>query len=295
MVSPDQRIDPNKNINSKTQGQEVRRKPPARDFREVAEQVDERRYSEDEERERLKAGRKKGSPRAKSHLEERETAPPATNIFELAKGRREETDEKSSSRRDDSAVEEVSSGKKSLFEVAAEKQKKMSAYGAIEQPDLAAINPSPLQLHSAFTAAATTKEFAKVSTPASLQQIIDQIARAVYTLEKGGTSETIISLKGAFNGSRLIIAENASAPGEMNITIDNLTLQAQQLLESNKKLLLDELAHKNVVVHIFTASTAVEPTHIDREVAQRQGQSSGNEFGRGDENLGNEQEPPESE
>lgn len=255
MVSPDHRIDPNRNIDAKTDGQEVRRKPPPRDFREVAEQVDERRYKEDEEKEKVK-----GKKKATKTQEAEKT--PQTNIFELAKGRRQQKEGNGSSK------EENPFERKSLFDIAAEKQKKNSEYGAVEQSDLAALHPPPLQLQNTFTTS-MAKESIRIG-PTSLQQIIDQITKSVYTLEKGGTSETVINLKGVFNGSRLVISENTFAPNEMNITIDNLTSQAQQLIELNKKLLLDELAHKNIVVHIFTASVAVEPVGIDPNLYQKQ-------------------------
>lgn len=287
MVSPDQRIDPNRNIDAKTQSQEVRRKPPPRDFREVAERVDERRYKEEEEAEKVK-GKKRGA----KGKEETEKTAPETNIFELAKGRREGGSGKGSSKKETNSIEEISEKKRSFFEMASEKQKKMSAYGGVEQSDLAALYPPPLQLQSPFTTA-----MAKESSPVnitSLQQIIDQIAKTVYTLEKGGTLETVIPLKGLFNGSRLVISENEFAPGQMNITIDNLTAQAQQLLELNKKFLLDELAHKSIVVHIFTASAAVEPTGVDPTLFQRDRSSSDERSGQ-NRDREREQEQTESE
>lgn len=238
MVSPDQKIDPNKEI-YRDRSQDVRRKPPTKEFHEYSERIEERRYSnKEEEEEQLKTKQKKKTGSAPSESKQ-EQAP--LSLFDLARNFKDAADEEdSSSDRSTSTLEK--------------KKKEHDIYSTIEQPDLSsAINLSP-QLNASSTSIESKPPL--VSTP--IQEIIDQIAKEVYILKDSGRTETVISLKGNFEGSNLIITENASAPGEINVTIDNLTAINQYLLEKNKHTLVEELANKNIVVHIFTATTTQE-------------------------------------
>jgi hypothetical protein len=286
MVSPDNKIDPNRDSTVRPADRNLRRIPPNRNFKEVAEQVDERRYREDEKG--IKGSKKKFSPFGTTAADQEEPDMSMLSPFQLAGGERDATsnspDEKTSSEEDLKIAGSLVKGRpqdlsKDLDRPEMEdsfflKQKRQALFGAVEQPDLTAVNPQAAALpsisHSPIVTFATSAALsgAKSASTTHLEEMVDQIAKEVYILEQKGGTETVIPLKGAFDGSRLIITEYDSAHGEMNITVDNLTATAQQLLEARKNVLMDQLSHKNIHVHIFLASTAIEPTHIAFEQSQ---------------------------
>lgn len=241
MVNPDQKIDPNKEVYRSESAQETRRKAPLRDFRDVAEQVDEKRYKDEEEQ--LKAKKKKGSTQktdSKSHQ-------PLLSPFDLARELKDSTHEEE---------EDSHSPSESSMATLEKKRRENDIYSGIEQPDLS----SSINLASPQTVsgASSIENKTPLLSTTPIQEIIDQIAKEVYILKDSGRTEIVVPLKGNFEGSNLMITENSSAPGEINVTIDNLTAVNQYILEKNKHVLIDELANKNVVVHIFTASTTQE-------------------------------------
>jgi hypothetical protein len=269
MVNPEHnRIDPSRRLDQTTNNRgQVRRKTPTRDFEKVVEQVeqvDEKRYQEDEP-DHKKTGKKRVEKTGV--FDPKDTAGnqmgmPATSVFDLARGPTTNTPSENTV----DSVGHNQRGKSVAFDASNKRMEHM--LGAIEQPDLASFVPSPapppLTTEStAFTSVMASPQNPNVNVAHTIQEIIDQIVSRVSYLEQAGTHETVIDLKGAFQGSRLIITEFDSAKGEMNITIDKLTAAMQKIIETNKPTLLNDLAHKNIVVHIFTASTTQEPTRTD--------------------------------
>lgn len=286
MVSPDAKIEPTRDRESvRSQDSASRRqKIPDRDFREVVEQVDERRYREKED-DKTNASKKRATAGSKSSALGKDAPldhPPT--IFELARGYKEQ---QHSPKKEDANAELMaksaqakkgfkdSEREPSPFAFDSLKEKKTeSRFGALEQPDLAAVNPAAAALQPIYNISAQKTEGPALSTR-SMQEIIDQIVKEVYTLEESGRSETVISLKGAFEGSRLIISQFDSAHREMNITIDNLKSGAvKDLLDAHKNELINKLANEqNIVVHMFTATTTMETTRFDGAQSD-QGQNS---------------------
>lgn len=282
MVSPDQKIDSNRETSAVRSAQgDQKRKPPTRDFQEVAEQVDEKRYREEEEEEGITHTKKrsrapaigKGIPK-EQHL----------TLFDLARGAKDAAEEKQSS--DSDELDEINKEKpvknKKSFDVDKETEiskdtPRTAVYGVVEQPDLSTVNPLMAAPPTSYTSS-IAKEAHLVTLPRSMQEMIDQIAKAVYIIEQKGTRETIIPLKGAFEGSHVIITEFDSANREMNITIDNLTGSNQRLLDAHKNTLVDELGKKDIVVHIFRATTTIENNvRLEAELGDQGSQSNMNQ------------------
>lgn len=298
MVSPDSKIDSTRDSSAiRSSERDVRRKPPTRDFNQVAEQVDERRYEEEEiglgtadKKKNATARKAKGSAASKSAESSNAPSP-----FELARSHRDaERDgaEDAEQEMGKDAVAMMDTGRKNhpvtSYEdgmaiktrgpddrlLTVQKKRKDEYFGAIEQSDLATVNPLGQTAVAVPSADAISTTAAKPVAPLrSLQEIIDQIVKEVYTLEHNGKSETVIELRGAFAESRLIITKFDSATHEMNITIDNLTAKGKEVLDAHKSALIDDLHNNKIVVHIFTTSTALETPRL--ETSQR-------EDGRGD-------------
>lgn len=272
MVSPDQRIDPNKNI-ARTNAEEAKRKPPVRDFNEVVEQLDQKRHKDEEESEEGFSKDKKKSLLGKEKTTSSSHSEPLLSPFDLAsRGGGGQDDSESSESLPLASIEEkkreitepkswVTQEEKLPSQPRSKQEIKPAGkglFGLIEQPDLAAFPMAPAVLDASIQGL-TRSDAPKMAMPMQgMQEIIDQIVDQVYTLRKEELNQTIVTLKGNFAGSHLIISESASAPGQLNVTIDNLTSASQTLLETNKQHLIDRLAERNVVVQIFTASTTQE-------------------------------------
>lgn len=134
-----------------------------------------------------------------------------------------------------------------------------------EQVDLAAINPAAGTLPTAPVA-----QTQKVAPPPiraqELQEVVDQIVSKLYTLSSEGKTDTLIQLKHPplFEGSSVVIRSFDSAKGEFNITFENLTQAAKQMLDmqENQNSLRLALEQKGYTVHILTATTLSETTQI---------------------------------
>lgn len=278
MVSPDQRIDPNREVTSRSAQEAQKRKPPTRKFDEVAEKVDDRRGDDDALEGSTNKPKKRPLTKLTSSKNGDEEDTSSMSIFDLArKGSKQKLssdDEEKGGRSEDDDMEMVDTMVTKKKSQAEDMKKSRGLFGAVEQPDLAASAPptnfvSPL----ATISHAVQAPQRPVGITPELQEIIDQIEKGVY-IEKGNTGETqtIIPLKGPiFANANLIVTESAHAKGEMNITLDNLTAQAQQLINLHKGEIINDLANKNIVVHIFMTSP-VQETKIGFTSSEERGQ-----------------------
>lgn len=287
MVNPDQRINSYSNSNSSSidKNDNKRRIPPNRKYDEVADRLkNHKEVQEDEDKlikkPKIPTGQNKKSSALKSP-------------FDLANGVAEEDADKSDldskgyqQKKDfpnGADLEPQALNPQAFAKLESDKQSSHFSFAKEEEDDLTIASSSKAQKSDLFTMSSQMNageinqgalnkqsplEMFSGSTPLStattrynsLQEMIDQIVKAVYTIEQKGQTDTVVSLRGAFEGSKLIVSEFNNAHGEMNITIDNLTGAQKNLLDANKSNLLQDLASKNIVVHIFNTTTAIEVT-----------------------------------
>lgn len=135
-----------------------------------------------------------------------------------------------------------------------------------EQPDLSSINPiantqTPVSQPSGIQAAAPPR-----SSAAQMQEIVDQIIQKLYTVSTYGRTDTLVTLRHPplFAGASVILTSFDTAKGEFNITFENLTQAAKQVLDmrSNQDSLKLALEQKGYIVHIITATTLSETTDL---------------------------------
>lgn len=154
-----------------------------------------------------------------------------------------------------------------------------------EQGDLAAVNP--IAGLSPTPAALQTQGVQTTAQPVraqELQEVVDQIVSKLYTLSSKGKTDTLIKLQHPplFAGSSVVITSFDSAKGEFNITFENLTQAAKQMMDmqENQNSLKFALEQKGYVVHMITATTLAETTQLvegqspGRERQEEQGESS---------------------
>jgi hypothetical protein len=151
-----------------------------------------------------------------------------------------------------------------------------------EQNDLSYINP---------LAAVTTPQQPNVNLnlttekpviPTShIQDIINQMVEKVEQIKTTGSTETVVTLKHPpiFEGARIVVTDFDSAKKEFNITIENLTQQAKNLvdMQANKDNLISSLHAKGYAVHIFATTTTTETRVVDALPQNEQGKPRGDE------------------
>ena len=280
-------VTPNSNVDS-TRDEEVQQpddrylrkdKVPAGNFREIADRVDEKRFQEEDD-EAVGGAKKKSDnkpvvKKSSSSSNQKKVDPQAqaVSLFDLARGVKDSTEEEGEEQA--SSQQLSAQGKPKLkpklkpdttkpfdlmsklkqSEAESDSQQKDDSQFMREQSDLSAVNPMTQAAPFAISSALKSSETSTANK--SMQEVIDEIQKAAYTLELNGKTETVIQLKGAlFNDANLTLTEFNSARGEFNITFDNLTQAAKNVIDMNQHTLLDDLSKKGYVVHIFTATTA---------------------------------------
>jgi len=164
-----------------------------------------------------------------------------------------------------------------------------------EQIDLSTVNP-----FLATQDANPTQQIQPVQEPKSLvkpdlQQIIDQIISKLYTIEKSGKTDTLIKLKHPplFAGSGIVVTSFDTAKKEFNITFENLTAAAKQILDlrENQDALKLALEQKGYTVHIITATTLSETVDlVSGKPIGRGGKEAGDQASKGDDEREEHQE-----
>lgn len=96
----------------------------------------------------------------------------------------------------------------------------------------------------------------------TIQQIVDQIVNKIYVVKEDGRSDTTIVLKNPplFEGVKITLSSYESARGQYNITFENLTQMAKNVLDfqANRDALKIALDDVGVVVQMFTTTTATD-------------------------------------
>lgn len=162
-----------------------------------------------------------------------------------------------------------------------------------EQMDLSYVNPLALQSQLAASQANASAIDTKVQQPAGVDanmalmvKQIEDLIKKMYTVKTPGQTDLVMLINKPdhlFNDAKITVSSFDSAKGQINISIENLTQQAQKVIEldKNKKALLDELEQKGYTVQIFTATTSKienvaiseQATQHDREQQEEDGSS----------------------
>ena len=182
-----------------------------------------------------------------------------------------------------------------------EKKPKQDFY-LIEQSDLAQVNPlsNPTGQLSDIQGTLSVEK-PMPPTRNNLQEIIDKIINQVYKLENSKTGESsiiiVLNKDGPLKDVAIKISEFDSANKQVNITVDNLTQEAKNLLDRSESQLLLALERKGYQVQMLTTTTTQEILRLDQP-AQPHGekeQSKGNSEGNPQKRHREEEENPEKE
>lgn len=288
MGIPDFKIDRGQPSNvADTRASEARRVPPKKNFDEALDQVDEKRATGEEGAASLEKKKKTTASTTKKAAPE---ADEMKGLFSLIK--KVTPDDPEAEFADDSVESPESSddeesdpsaiGSNDLpnLKNPISKVKRDSSFEGDQNEEIVEVNPKDTKKVTVSDQASNftvTQAQAPALSPSqdllvahteykgsqldkvSLQALIDQVAKAAQVVTTGDKTETSIELKGKFEGARVTITEFASAKGEVNISIDNLTQEGQNLINANKSQLVDNLwRYHSVNVHIFSASTVID-------------------------------------
>lgn len=165
-------------------------------------------------------------------------------------------------------------------------KKRVSSELNREQPDLAYANPlaaaMPVNDIAMNLEIKTERPIAPVK---SIQELISQMVKAAQSMEAEGKTDTTITLKypPLFEGARLVVTSFDSARGELNISFENLTAAAQQIVstQQNKDSLMLALEQKGYHVHMVTASTIDEQRLFTTNVEDNPREREQNRGGQG--------------
>lgn len=100
------------------------------------------------------------------------------------------------------------------------------------------------------------------SLPSDLQIVVEKLVKELYVVEQSGRSDTIVVLNNPpmFKDAQIVITSFNTATKEFNLSFENLTAPAKQLIDANLPALRIDLESKGFAnaVHIITTTTQVE-------------------------------------
>lgn len=136
---------------------------------------------------------------------------------------------------------------------------KVSTVFMHEQPDLTAVNPiAGLQIAALDTSKNVSPTPIRTNI-VDMQDLVDQMVKQITILSSSGKTDTMITLKHPplFEGANLTVTTFNSAKGQFNITFENLSQAAKQLIDmsENQTALKSSLEQKGYMVHILVATT----------------------------------------
>lgn len=163
-----------------------------------------------------------------------------------------------------------------------------------ESIDLSYVNPLALNTTPVTELSNQKLETAVPSQKMTMQQLVDEIVKAIVTVESQGKTDSIVTLKQPpmFENANIILTSYETAKGEFNIRFENLTQQAKDFMDmrQNQESLLSSLQQKGYAVHIIIATTQVEapqiasanaqPSRDQQQEQQQQGSGQQQERGR---------------
>lgn len=107
-----------------------------------------------------------------------------------------------------------------------------------------------------------------VAPTTSVQELIDKLVAAVYTVQSTGKTETVLTLK-EFGDAQITFTTVDTAPNEVNITFSKLSQSLENLMQLNRESLESKLREAGVVFHMVTFTTA-DTVSVPKDVTKDQ-------------------------
>lgn len=163
----------------------------------------------------------------------------------------------------------------------------------VEQHDLSYVNPviTPVQA-DVQTTKTETERVRPVISPQEVKEIVDRIAKELYTLTQAGRTDTVIILQHPpmLNKVQVVITEFDSAAKQLNLSFENLTGPAKQLLDNQMESLKKALSDEGIKTQMITTTTEIIHTvPSGGEASAHQEEGRGEREGKGGQQGGGRQ------
>lgn len=107
-------------------------------------------------------------------------------------------------------------------------------------------------------------------------EVASQIEKMMILMQKNGDTTTTVTLNrpGLFDGAIVNVHQFGTAPGEFNLSFENLNNQAKMMLDlkTSRDNLLQTLQEKGYNVHIVITTTEIERPEYQQELNPQQDQ-----------------------
>lgn len=127
--------------------------------------------------------------------------------------------------------------------------------------------------------APVTPEVTGSTLPSDLQIVVEKLIKELYVVEQSGKTDTIVVLQQPplFKDAQIVVTSFNTATKEFNLSFENLTPQAKQLLDNNLPALRIDLESKGFAnaVHIITTTTQIEHNVFTGSEDERGGRGGG--------------------
>ena len=121
-----------------------------------------------------------------------------------------------------------------------------------------------------LNAGAKVEQIASVKSP--IHDIVVELIDKLTIIQTKGQTDTVVTLNmpGVFKGTVVVISEFDTAHGQLNLSFENLSVQAKNLIDSlpNREALLVALSERGYIVQTIVATTQIEHRPILSDAAQ---------------------------
>lgn len=153
------------------------------------------------------------------------------------------------------------------------KKGKFNSQYSESQGDISIINTNaPITPTNQINLNAGVKVEQTTSVNSPIHDIVVELIDKLTIIQAKGQTDTVVTLNmpGVFKGTVVVISEFDTAHGQLNLSFENLSVQAKNLIDSlpNREALLVALSERGYIVQTVVATTQLEHRPILSDAAQ---------------------------
>lgn len=153
------------------------------------------------------------------------------------------------------------------------KKGKVNLQFSESQPDISYINPNQTPVNP-INLAANAKIEQTVPVTSPIHDVVVELIDKLTIIQTKGQTDTVVTLNspGLFKGAIVVMSEFDTANGQLNLSFENLTSQAKNILDSlpNREALLNVLSERGYMVQSFVTTTITVHQPIISQEAESQ-------------------------
>jgi len=153
------------------------------------------------------------------------------------------------------------------------KKGKFNSQYSESQGDISIINTNaPITPTNQINLNAGVKVEQTTSVNSPIHDIVVELIDKLTIIQAKGQTDTVVTLNmpGVFKGTVVVISEFDTAHGQLNLSFENLSVQAKNLIDSlpNREALLVALSERGYIVQTVVATTQLEHRPILSDASQ---------------------------